>query len=129
MGGQLSERRDLSVRIRFVLTLMVAGLLMAAGVASAQDTTTQPLSDYTTTTPTVSTPTPTPTQPPAAVAPESAAEDQAVAPAVASQPAGRAPSQLAFTGAEPLLLIALGLGLAGGATMLIVRDRRRSHGQ
>jgi hypothetical protein len=49
-----------------------------------------------------------------------------VAPAVASQSAGNAPSSLAFTGADPLLLIALGLGLAGGTTALLVRERRRS---
>jgi LPXTG-motif cell wall-anchored protein len=45
---------------------------------------------------------------------------------VAAQPAGTAPSTLAFTGADPLLLIVLGLGLAGGTAALLMRDRRRS---
>ena len=110
------------MRVRSLLAVLVAGMLLAAGVASAQDTTTEPLSDYTTTTPTVTTPTET-------TAPEVGGEEQAGgnAPAVASQPAGQAPSSLAFTGAEPLLLIGLGLGVAGGAAALLVRDRRRSN--
>jgi hypothetical protein len=109
------------VRIRTVLALMVAGLLFATGVAAAQDTTTEPLSDYTTTTPTVTTP--------AESAPAAEDDESDVAPSVASQPAANAPSQLAFTGAEPLLLIALGLGLAGGACVLLLRDRRRTGGR
>src|SRR3954465_15573243 len=98
-------------------------MLLPAGVASAQDTTTEPLSDYTTTTPTVTTPTAT-TPPAGAVGGEEESND--TTPTVGSQPAGNAPSSLAFTGAEPLLLIALGLGLAGGTAALLVRERRRS---
>jgi hypothetical protein len=120
------------VRIRFVLALMVAGLLFAAGIASAQDTTTTPLSDYTTTTPTVTTPkttttTTTTTHTTTSQSSPSVAgnEQNGTAPTVAAQPAGSAPSNLAFTGAEPLLLILLGLGLAGGTGVLLVRERRR----
>jgi hypothetical protein len=111
------------VRIRFIVALMVAGVLSAVGVASAQNTTTEPLSGYTNTTPTATTPTTTPTE----TTPSTQGESQSsVAPSVAAQPAGAAPSQLAFTGAEPLLLIALGLGIAGGTGALLLRDRRRS---
>ena len=111
------------MRIRFILALMVAGILCAAGVASAQTTTTTPLSDYTSTTPTATTPT-TPTK---TTAPSTEGQSQSsVAPTVAAQPAGTAPSSLAFTGAEPLLLIIAGLALAGGTATLLVRDRRRS---
>jgi lipoprotein-anchoring transpeptidase ErfK/SrfK len=113
------------VRIRYVLALMVAGLLMAAGVANAQ-TTTEPLSDYTSTTPTATTPTATSESAPAN---QKATPTASVAPSVASQPAGTAPSALAFTGAEPLLIIVLGLGLAGGAVTLLLRDRRRTEGR
>jgi hypothetical protein len=114
------------VRVRSILALLVAGMLLAAGVASAQDTGTTPLSDYTTTTPTVTTPTTTTPEetPGSAVGGET--ESNGNAPSVGSQPAGSAPSSLAFTGADPLLLIVLGLGLAGGTTALLVRERRRS---
>ena len=114
------------MRVRSILAVLVAGMLLAAGVASAQDTTTEPLSDYTTTTPTVTTP---PETPAAGVGGEEESSGNGNAPAVASQPAGSAPSSLAFTGADPLLLIGLGLGVAGGATALLVRDRRRSNAQ
>jgi hypothetical protein len=114
------------VRIRFVLALMVAGLLCAAGVASAQ-TTTEPLSDYTTsTTPTTTTKTTT-SQGTTTTKPATQGQSQsAVAPSVAAQPAGSAPASLAFTGAEPLLLIIVGLTLAGATATLLVRERRRS---
>jgi hypothetical protein len=113
------------VRFRFALALMVAGLLCAAGVASAQNTTTDPsLSGYTNTSTTQSTVTqPETTSKPA---PAPAGQEESVAPSVAAQPAGSAPEQLAFTGAEPLLLIVLGLALAGGTATFLVRDRRRS---
>jgi cytoskeletal protein RodZ len=119
------------VRFRFILALMAAGILCAAGVASAQTTTnTDTLSDYTSTTPTATTKTPATTnQGTTTSAPAPATEGQsqsAVAPTVAAQPAGSAPSTLAFTGAEPLLLIIAGLALAGGTATLLVRDRRRS---
>jgi hypothetical protein len=123
------------VRFRFALALMVAGMLFAAGIASAQSTT-DPTSDYTntvtqpttTTTPTeTQTTEDTTTESAPAPAPETEAqEESSVAPSVAAQPAGTAPSTLAFTGGEPLLLIALGLLLAGGTATLLVRDRRRS---
>ena len=110
------------MRFRLALALMVAGLLCAAGVASAQDTTTEPLSGYTNTTPAATTPKTTTGQSKPSAAPE---EESSVAPTVAAQPAGSAPDNLAFTGGEPLLLIALGLALAGGTATLLVRDRRR----
>jgi hypothetical protein len=119
-----TEQGTSIVRFRFALALMVAGLLCAAGVASAQNTTTDPsLSGYTNTSTTQSTVTqPTTTSKPA----PAPAPAQSVAPAVAAQPAGSAPEKLAFTGADPLLLIVLGLALAGGTATFLVRDRRRS---
>jgi ABC-type transport system substrate-binding protein len=127
IGVSIRPKKGTSiVRIRFVLALMVAGILCAAGVASAQQTTTEPLSDYTSTTPTTTTPKTTTTQA-KEPAPVVQAESQSnVAPSVAAQPAGSAPSRLAFTGAEPGLLILGGLVLAGGTATLLVRDRRRS---
>ena len=114
------------MRIRFALALMVAGLLAAAGIASAQTTTNQ-TSPYTSTTPTVTQPKTTTTN---AVTPTTEAQTQSnVAPSVAAQPAGTAPSTLAFTGAEPLLLILAGLALAGGTATLLLRDRRKSSDQ
>jgi hypothetical protein len=107
------------VRFRFALAVMVAGMLFAAGIASAQSTTTEPLSGYTNTT-TTKTETTAPTQ---TTAPAAAGQEaDSVAPSVAAQ---SAPSSLAFTGGEPLLLIALGIALAGGTATLLVRDRRR----
>jgi hypothetical protein len=111
------------VRFRFALAVMVVGMLFAAGIASAQSTTQtstdDSLSGYskTTTTKTQAVK-PTSTSAPATEGQEA----NSVAPSVAAQ---SAPSNLAFTGGEPLLLIALGLGLAGGTATLLVRDRRR----
>jgi hypothetical protein len=108
------------VRIRFALALMVAGMLFAAGIASAQSTTTEPLSGYTNTTPTE-------TQPTETTSPTTEAQETtSVAPSVAAQPAGTAPDSLAFTGGEPLLLIIAGLAITGGTAALLVRDRRRN---
>ena len=108
------------VRFRFALAVMVAGMLFSAGIASAQSTTTEPLSGYTNTTTTeTQKAAPTETSAPATEGQEA----DSVAPAVAAQ---SAPDNLAFTGGEPLLLIALGLALAGGTATLLVRDRRRS---
>jgi hypothetical protein len=116
------------VRFRFALALMVAGMLFAAGIASAQSTTTEPLSGYTNTT-TTETQSTQPTQTTEATettSPTTEAQTQSsVAPSVAAQPAGSAPSSLAFTGGEPLLLIIAGLAIPGGAAVLLVRDRRR----
>jgi hypothetical protein len=116
------------VRFRFALALMVAGMLFAAGIASAQSTTTEPLSGYTNTT-TTETQSTQPTQTTEATettSPTTEAQTQSsVAPSVAAQPAGSAPSSLAFTGGEPLLLIIAGLAITGGAAVLLVRDRRR----
>jgi hypothetical protein len=109
------------VRFRFALAVMVAGMLFAAGIASAQSTTTTPesLSGYTNTS-TTKTQVVKPTK---TTAPATAGQEaNSVAPSVAAQ---SAPSGLAFTGGEPLLLIALGLALAGGTATLLVRDRRR----
>jgi cytoskeletal protein RodZ len=121
-----TEQGNSIVRIRFALALMVAGMLFAAGIASAQDTTTtDTLGDYTSTVPTVTQPKTT-TSESAPAATTEGQEESSVAPSVAAQPAGTAPDTLAFTGAEPLLLIVLGLALAGGTATLLVRDRRRS---
>jgi hypothetical protein len=117
------------VRIRFALALMVAGLLCAAGVASAQDTNTtatDPTSGYTNTNTQQATTNAAPTQTSESAPAAQGEEGTSVAPSVAAQPAGTAPQSLAFTGAEPLLLIALGLALAGGTATFLVRDRRRS---
>jgi hypothetical protein len=95
-------------------------LLLSAGIASAQSTTTEPLSGYTNTTPT-QTVAPTTTS-----KPDTETDTTTVAPTIAAQPAGSAPSSLAFTGGEPLLLIIAGLAIAGGTATLLVRDRRRS---
>lgn len=108
------------VRFRSALAVMAAGMLLSAGTASAQSTTTEPLSDYTNTT-TTETQQAAPTQETPAPAAEGQ-EENSVAPSVAAQ---SAPDNLAFTGGEPLLLIALGLALAGGTATLLVRDRRR----
>ena len=111
------------MRFRFALALMVAGMLFAAGIASAQSTTTEPLSGYTNTTPTETQATTEETQ---TTAPEAEAdEEDSVAPTVAAQTTASAPDSLAFTGGEPLLLIAFGLALTGGTVALLVRERRR----
>lgn len=111
------------MRFRFALALMVAGMLFAAGIASAQSTTTEPLSGYTNTTPTSTQKTTEETQ---TTAPETEAdEEDSVAPTVAAQTTASAPDSLAFTGGEPLLLIVLGLALTGGTAALLVRERRR----
>jgi hypothetical protein len=109
------------VRIRLILALAVASALLFAGIASAATTTTTPLSDYSSTTPTTSQPKTTTSE-----GNTQGESESSVAPAVAAQPAGSAPSSLAFTGAEPLALIVLGLGLAGGTATLLVRERRRT---
>ena len=108
------------VRFRFALVVMVAGMLFAAGIASAQSTTTEPLSGYTNTTTTETQTTKDDTETPAPAA--KGEEEDSVAPSVAAQ---SAPDNLAFTGGEPLLLIALGLVLVGGTATVLVRDRRR----
>jgi hypothetical protein len=109
------------VRFRLALAVMVVGMLFSAGIASAQSTTTEPLSDYTNTT-TTETQQAAPTEESAPAPAAEGQEENSVAPSVAAQ---SAPDNLAFTGAEPLLLIALGLALAGGTATLLVRDRRR----
>jgi hypothetical protein len=111
------------VRFRFALALMVAGMLFAAGIASAQSTTTEPLSGYTNTTPTQTQATTEKAQTPAPAA--EADEEDSVAPTVAAQTTASAPDSLAFTGGEPLLLIAFGLALTGGTAALLIRERRR----
>lgn len=117
------------MRFRIALALMVAGLLFAAGIASAQTTTTtttDPTSGYTNTTPTETQPSTTTKKPTQTTAPDTEAdEEDSVAPTVAAQTTASAPSNLAFTGGEPLLLIALGLALSGGTVALMVRERRR----
>lgn len=114
------------MRFRFALALMVAGLLFAAGIASAQ-TTTDDTSSYTNPTTTSKTiPQTTTSKPTQTVSPTTEAdEEDSVAPTVAAQTTAAAPSNLAFTGGEPLLLIVLGLALTGGTAVLLVRERRR----
>jgi hypothetical protein len=107
------------VRFRFVIALVVA-MLSLSGIAFAQ-TSEDPTSGYTTTTPTTPAET-TPTE-----EPEAEGEEQSGSvPEVAAQPAGEAPRRLAFTGAEPILFILGGMVVAGTATTLLVRDRRRA---
>jgi hypothetical protein len=113
------------VRFRLALALMVSGLLFAAGIASAQTTTTDPTSGYTNTVTTTEQPTQTTENTQTSSPTTEAQEESSVAPSVAAQPAGSAPSSLAFTGAEPLLLIIAGLAITGGTAVLLVRDRRR----
>lgn len=113
-----------------ILAVLLSGLLLSPAAASAQQTT-ESLGTYTTTTEggTYTTTTQGETAPQGeagagdegAVAPENAS---GTAPA-AAQEAGTAPERLAFTGAEPVLLIAFGMLLAGGAVVLLRRDRRR----
>jgi hypothetical protein len=116
------------VRFRIALAVMVAGLLFAAGIASAQTTTTDTTtSDYTDTTSQTTEVSPTTTTNRTKTSkPAPATEGQSqssAAPAVAAQ---QAPSNLAFTGGEPLLFIFAGLAIAGGTATLLVRDRRRN---
>jgi hypothetical protein len=114
-----------TVRFRFALALMVAGMLFAAGIASAQSTTTEPLSGYTNTTPTETQATTEKTQ---TTSPATEGdEEDSVAPTVAAQTTASAPNSLAFTGGEPLLLIILGLALTGGTVALLFRERRREN--
>jgi hypothetical protein len=122
LSSNLIRPRTSDVRFRFALALMVAGLLFSAGIASAQ-TTTDPTSGYTNPKTTESQPTTTEETQTTSPTTEAAEEDSA-APAVAAQTAP-APSNLAFTGGEPLLLIVLGLALTGGTALLLVRERRR----
>ena len=112
------------MRFRFALALMVAGLLLSAGIASAQSTTTtDSTSGYTNTVPAATQPSTSTSK----SAPETEAQTQSsAAPSVAAAPAQSAPSSLAFTGGEPLLFIFAGLAIAGGTATLLVRDRRRS---
>jgi hypothetical protein len=113
------------VRFRIALALMVAGLLFAAGIASAQTTTTDTTtSGYTDTTSQTTEVAPTRTTRTTQSAPATEGQSQSsAAPSVAAQ---QAPSSLAFTGGEPLLFIFAGLAIAGGTATLLVRDRRRS---
>jgi hypothetical protein len=113
------------VRFRFALAVMVAGLLFAAGIASAQTTTTDTTtSGYTDTTSSTTEVKPTTTSKTTTARPKTEGQTQsAAAPAVAAQ---QAPSNLAFTGGEPLLFIFAGLAIAGGTATLLVRDRRRN---
>ena len=113
------------MRFRLLVAVMVAGLLSVTGIASAQTTTTDPTSSYTTTTPTATQP--ATSQGTTEVKPSTDGSEQSnAAPAVAAQPAGSAPSNLAFTGGEPLVFILFGFVLAGAAATLLVRDRRRA---
>jgi hypothetical protein len=114
----------LNVRFRLALAVMVAGMLFAAGIASAQ-TTTDPTSGYTNTVGTETQPTQTTEDTETTSPTTEAQEEDSTAPTVAAQPAGSAPESLAFTGGEPLLLIALGLALTGGTAVLLIRERRR----
>jgi hypothetical protein len=122
--SNLIRPRTSDVRFRFALALMVASMLFAAGIASAQTTTTDDTSGYQNTTTTQSTT--TTAKPTQTVSPTTEAdEEDSVAPTVAAQTTASAPSSLAFTGGEPLLLIAFGLALTGGTALLLVRERRR----
>ena len=110
-----------SVRRTFagLLAVLALGALSAAGPVLAQSTT-DTTGGYTntTTTSTSSVPTEPPTTTTNAVAPTSDVD---------ATPPAAAPSQLAFTGANAVWIILLGVGLAAVATTLLVVDRRSRH--
>lgn len=97
------------MRIKLITLAVIAGFLIAAVPALAQDNT----SSYTSTTPTVTTPT----------TPVKTTETSAVAPA--SDSGGSGSSQLAKTGGgNTWLLIGIGGALALGSALLLARERR-----
>jgi LPXTG-motif cell wall-anchored protein len=98
------------VRTKLLTLAVIAGFLIAAVPALAQDDT----SSYTSTTPTVTTPT-TPTTDTSAVAPES---DSGTA------GTGSSGGQLAHTGSDTWLLLGIGGALALGSALLLARERR-----
>jgi LPXTG-motif cell wall-anchored protein len=101
------------VRTKLLTLAVIAGFLIAAVPALAQDDT----SSYTSTTPTVTTPT-TPTTP-------KTTDTNAVAPDNSSGSAGTGSSgQLAKTGSDTWLLLGIGGALALGSALLLARERR-----
>lgn len=102
------------VRTKLLTLAVIAGFLIAAVPALAQDDT----SSYTSTTPTVTTPT-TPTTP-------KTTDTNAVAPEKDSGTAGTGSSgQLARTGGgNTWLLLGIGGALAFGSALLLARERR-----
>lgn len=116
------------MRFRIALAVMVAALMLTAGIASAQSTTDTTTSGYTDTTSSTTEVTPTSTTEGTTTAarPTPATEGQSQSSAAPSVAAQQAPSSLAFTGGEPLLFIFAGLAIAGGTATLLVRDRRRN---
>lgn len=103
----------LNVRFKLLTLALIAGVLIAAVPAIAQDDT----SSYTSTTPTVTTPT-TPTTP---------TDTTAVDPTEASGSAGDSSSggELARTGGgETWVLLAIGGALAIGSALLLAREKR-----
>lgn len=100
------------MRTKLLTLAVIAGFLIAAVPALAQDNT----SSYTSTTPTVTTPT-TPTT--------KTTDTNAVAPATDSGSAGTGSSgQLAHTGSDTWLLLGIGGALALGSALLLAREKR-----
>jgi LPXTG-motif cell wall-anchored protein len=143
-----SKRHRLMTVVATAVAFGVLGLSLSV-VAFGQSTTTQPLGDYTSTVPTSTTPgdytstvptattpapapvqtetapssgTSTPTTPPKAeAAPQTA---KGTSPNVAAAPTGTTPKALAFTGFDPLPLLAVGLLLVGAGAFVQLRRRR-----
>lgn len=114
------------MRFRIALAVMVAALMLTAGIASAQSTTDTTTSGYTDTTSSTTEVTPTSTTEGTTTSATPTTEGQSQSSAAPSVAAQQAPSSLAFTGGEPLLFIFAGLAIAGGTATLLVRDRRRN---
>ena len=108
------------VRFRFALAVMVAGMLFSAGIASAQSTTTEPLSDYTNTSTTETQRRRSDRDGPLPAT--EGQEENSVAPSVAAQSAPEQPRvhrRRAAAADRPRPRP------AGGTATLLVRDRRR----
>ncbi len=97
-----------------LIAVLALGILVAAGPALAQSTST--LGGYTTpTTSTTTSSTPAKPTTTSGVSPTSAVD---------ATPVAAAPTQLAFTGANASWIILLGVGLTGIAATLLIVDRR-----
>jgi LPXTG-motif cell wall-anchored protein len=102
------------MRFKLLTLALVAGFLIAAVPAVAQDNT----GSYTSTTPTVSTPSAAPETP-------ATTDTSTVSPAESNgNAAAPASGTLAQTGSDTWVLLAIGGALALGSALLLVRERR-----
>lgn len=108
------------VRLKLMILALVAGVLIAAVPALAQDDT----SGYTSTTPTVTTP--TTTTPKTTTEENDVADDSSGGGGNGSASSGS--GELAETGSDTWMLLAIGGALALGSALLLARERlpRRS---